>query len=64
MKFHDFLMIFSELRVATSQLDLNSLTFPDFFGAVFPDLTTHIRWVSHEIPSEARKNVAPATTGF
>ncbi len=25
------------LRVATSQLNLNSLTFPDFFGALFPD---------------------------
>ncbi len=24
-------------RVATSELDLNSLTFPDFFGALFPD---------------------------
>ncbi len=24
-------------RVATSQLDLNSPTFPDFFGALFPD---------------------------
>ncbi len=24
-------------RVATSQLDLNSLTFPDFFDALFPD---------------------------
>ncbi len=51
-------------RVATSQLDLNSLTFPDFFGALFPDLTTQIWWVSRGIPSEARKSSAPATTGF
>ncbi len=26
-----------QIRVATSQLDLNSLTFPDFFGTLFPD---------------------------
>ena len=41
-----------------------SLTFSVHFSLTFPDLTTQIWWVSHEIPSEERKNFAPATTGF
>ncbi len=50
--------------VATSQLNLNSLTFLAHFSLTFPDPMTQIWWVSRDIPSEARKNFAPATTGL
>ncbi len=51
-------------RVVTSQFDLNSLTFSAHFPLTFPDLTTQICRVSHEILSEEGKKFAPATTGF
>ncbi len=55
-------------RVTNSQLDLNSLTFPDIlahFSLTFPDFRQiELWWVSREILSEARKVFAPATIGF
>ncbi len=59
---------FPTYRVATSQLALNSLTFPDFFGALFPDFPwprdTNLMGIARNPERSEEKFFASATNGF